>query len=53
LIALLGFGTLAGFASGFSRLCSAHDHFGWNRRRAFEQHVAELCTDAALRAQRK
>lgn len=46
LVALLAFGTLAGFSAGFARM-------GWHaheRRSGFERHVAEICTDAALRA---
>jgi hypothetical protein len=46
LIGLLAFGTVAGFGSGFFRL-GAHSY---ERRAAFERHVADLCADSALRA---
>jgi len=42
---LLGAGAIAGFASAF------HHHF--ERREAFERHLADVCTDAALRAYAK
>jgi hypothetical protein len=51
-IALLAFGTLGGFAAGFASLrCQrGSGHPGWQgRRAAFEQHVAAICADAALR----
>ena len=41
-IVLLAFGALIGFAS------AAH-HFH-DRHEAFERHIADVCTDAALRA---
>jgi hypothetical protein len=47
-IALLALGTLAGFGSGFASL-ACHRH---QRREAFERHVARVCTDAAMEAQR-
>lgn len=51
-IALLLLGTLGGFAAGFAHLrCNAHH--GWARRAQFERHVADLCTEAALRAQKR
>jgi hypothetical protein len=43
LIVLLSIGTVAGFASGFA-------HHRW-RSRHFESHVADVCADAARRAQ--
>lgn len=49
LIGLLAFGTLAGYASGiasFAHCASRHEA----RRAAFEAHVADVCTRAALRA---
>lgn len=48
LIVLLTFTTIAGFASGIRHA----RHGGWHspERDAFERHVAEICTDAALRA---
>lgn len=49
LIALFGFGTVAGFAHGFA-------HLGWwahachaDRRAAFEDRVADVCTRSAER----
>jgi len=49
LIALLAFGTVAGFGSGIASLACGH-HRAHARRAAFERHVAELCVDAARRA---
>lgn len=50
LIALLAFGTVFGFGSGFASMaCRAH-HGRDARRAAFERHVADVCVDAALRA---
>jgi hypothetical protein len=44
LIVLLGLGAVGGY-------WSALHHQRWpDRREAFERHVADLCTDAALRA---
>lgn len=43
LVVLFALGAVAGFASAF------HHRFP-DRREAFERHVAEVCTDAALRA---
>jgi hypothetical protein len=41
-VVLLAFGALFGFASAA--------HHGWHSRRdAFERHVADICTEAALR----
>lgn len=50
LIGLLAFGTVAGYASGFASFahCARHHHEA--RRAAFEAHVADVCTQAALRA---
>lgn len=47
LIALLSVGTVGGFGSGFASLKCRHHH----RRAQFEQHVADLCVQAAARAQ--
>jgi hypothetical protein len=50
---LLGLGALGGFAAGFASLRCHHGHrqHGWQgRRAAFEQHVAQICADAAVRA---
>jgi hypothetical protein len=52
---LLGLGALGGFAAGFASLrCHrgyGYGPHGWHARRAaFEQHVAQTCADAALRA---
>ena len=46
LIFVLAAGSIAGFASG---LFGCHYH-GEARRRAFEDHVAEVCTRAAERS---
>ena len=45
LIALLTLGTVGGFAHGFASL--RHHH---HRRARFERHVAQVCVDAARRA---
>ncbi|MEM9075150.1 MAG: hypothetical protein AAGE52_42020 [Myxococcota bacterium] len=45
LIGLFTFGTLAGFGSGIASV--KHHH---HRRAHFERHVAQLCVDAARRA---
>lgn len=47
-IGLLAFGTIAGFGSGFFHM-GARAHA---RRAMFERHVADVCTEAALRAAR-
>jgi hypothetical protein len=52
LIVLLSLGVLGGFAAGFGHL-RCRDHHGWSRRAQFERHVADLCTEAALRAQKR
>ena len=53
LIAVLALGTLLGFGAGFASLrhgaCAYRGGYG---RGGYEQHVAELCADAALRAER-
>ena len=46
LIFVLAIGTIAGFASG---LYGCHYH-GIERRQAFEDHVADVCTRAAERS---
>jgi len=46
LILVLALGAIAGFASG---LYGCHYH-GVERRQAFEDHVADLCTRAAERS---
>ncbi len=43
LIALLALGTVGGYASGFASMRWCHNQ----RRDAFEQHVAQVCVDAA------
>lgn len=57
LIALLGFGAFAGFASGLASLHCHRFHGGYGygpfHHADFERHVADVCTDAALRAQRR
>ncbi|MEZ4226478.1 MAG: hypothetical protein R3B13_36365 [Polyangiaceae bacterium] len=55
-LGLLLAGAIVGYGAGVARL--AHHHrawggYGWRgyeRRAAFERHVADVCTDAALRA---
>lgn len=42
LILVLALGALGGYASGFASLAHHHD-----RRAAFEQHVAQVCVEAA------
>ena len=50
LMVLLGLGAVAGFASGFAHLCYGYGHFGPGARHGdFERHVADTCTEAALR----
>ncbi len=41
-VIVLALGAIAGFASAAHHMHERHD--------AFERHVAEVCTDAALRA---
>jgi hypothetical protein len=43
LVVVLLLGAIGGFAS------AAHHHFG-DRHEAFERHLADVCTDATLRA---
>lgn len=53
LMLLLGLGAIAGFASGFARLCyGGYGHFGHGRsarETEFERRVADTCTESALR----
>jgi hypothetical protein len=54
LMVVLAVGAVAGFASGFGRLCyGGACHFGpggrFDRHAEFERHVADTCTEAALR----
>ena len=53
LMLLLGAGAIAGFGSGLRHLCyGGWDHGGpgrFDRHAAFEQRVADTCTEAALR----
>jgi hypothetical protein len=54
LIALLAFGTIGGFAAGCASLAH-HRHQGyggWGYRGGYDEHVSELCTEAALRVYR-
>jgi hypothetical protein len=46
LIALLGLGTVGGFAAGAASLSCRAQH----RRAHFERHVASLCVDAARKS---
>ena len=43
LIAVLALGTVGGYAAGFASLRHCRDA----RRQTFEQHVAQVCVDAA------
>ena len=43
LIVLLALGTVGGYASGFASMKWCHNQ----RRASFEQHVAQVCVDAA------
>ena len=45
-IVLLTLGTIGGYAAGFASM-RCHS---WQRRQAFEQHVAKVCVDAAQNA---
>ena len=49
LILVLALGAIAGFASG---LYGCHYH-GVERRQAFEDHVADVCTRAAERSRNR
>lgn len=54
LMVLLGVGAVAGFASGFARLChGGFAHYGmggrFDRPGDFERRVADTCTESALR----
>jgi hypothetical protein len=49
LIAVLALGTIVGYGSAIARMRCGHG--GWHERRAaYERRVADICTDAALRA---
>lgn len=48
-ITVFSIGTIGGFASGFAHL-GAHCATHHQRRAAFEDHVADVCTRAAQRA---
>jgi hypothetical protein len=43
LIALLAAGTIGGYAWGFHSMRWHH----WQRQKAFERHIAQICVDAA------
>lgn len=47
LMVLLGAGAIAGFGSGFARLC--HGGFHHDRHAEFQRRVADACTESALR----
>lgn len=46
-IVLLTLGTIAGYGAGFASL-RCHS---WQRRQAFEHHIAKVCVDAAKQAE--
>jgi hypothetical protein len=48
-IGLLALGTVAGFGIGIARLAGCRHHHGYGRH-GFEQRVADICAQAALRA---
>ena len=54
LMVLLGLGAIAGFASGFGRLCyGGFGHYGpggrFDHHADFERHVADTCAESALK----
>jgi hypothetical protein len=54
LMVVLGVGAVAGFASGFARLChGGHGPFGhggrFDRHAELQRRVADACTESALR----
>ncbi|MCA9596396.1 MAG: hypothetical protein KC776_23940 [Myxococcales bacterium] len=52
-IALLSLGVVVGFGAGFFRLAMWHRYGSrFDRKAAFERHVADVCVDAALRAKK-
>jgi hypothetical protein len=46
-IVLLTLGTIGGYAAGFAGLSCHHQ----SRRQAFEQHIAQVCVNAAKAAE--
>jgi hypothetical protein len=56
LMVVLGFGAVAGFASGFARLhhggYAGFGHGGFDRHAEFQRRVADACTESALRVYR-
>ncbi|MBI5517638.1 MAG: hypothetical protein HY909_27960 [Deltaproteobacteria bacterium] len=52
LIVLLSLGVVGGFGSGIAHLAHCRGHHR-ARREAFERHVAQVCTQAALDATRR
>jgi hypothetical protein len=52
LMVLLGVGAVAGFASGFARMCGV-GHYGpgsrFDHHGDFERHVADTCAESALK----
>jgi hypothetical protein len=49
LITLLALGTVGGYGAGFASL-ACHASSARHRRADFERHVAQVCVDAARRA---
>jgi hypothetical protein len=51
LIVLLALGTVVGYGSAIARMRNGCHYGGWQGRHArFEERVADICADAALRA---
>ncbi len=50
LIALFALGTVGGYAGGFASM-RCHRGGRWGNHDGFEQHVARVCADAALRTE--
>lgn len=50
LVVLLGFGTIFGFSTGFASVSHHWHHRAAQRQAAWEAHVADVCVEAAQRA---
>jgi hypothetical protein len=51
LIALFSVGTIFGFGGGLFSMAFHHGHHAQRRQAAFEDHIADVCVDAARRAE--